>query len=163
MSRSGYSDDLDNWDLIRWRGQVASAIRGKRGQAFLLELVRALDRLPEKRLIAGELKREPKYAETPDELGISGQPLEEGGVCMLGAVGQARGMDVSGIDIEDYENMGSHFGIAAQLAQEIMWLNDEAWWRATPEERWRRAREWAISNLLPVPVCEIAPRKRKTK
>ena len=38
MSRSGYSDDLDNWDLIRWRGQVSSAIRGKRGQGFLREL-----------------------------------------------------------------------------------------------------------------------------
>lgn len=25
MSRSGYSDDVENWQLIRWRGQVASA------------------------------------------------------------------------------------------------------------------------------------------
>jgi hypothetical protein len=37
MSRSGYSDDLENWSLIRWRGAVASAIRGRRGQAFLRE------------------------------------------------------------------------------------------------------------------------------
>lgn len=33
MSRSGYSEDLDMWDLIRWRGAVKSALRGKRGQA----------------------------------------------------------------------------------------------------------------------------------
>ena len=31
MSRSGYEDGLEMWDLIRWRGAVASAIRGKRG------------------------------------------------------------------------------------------------------------------------------------
>jgi hypothetical protein len=46
MSRSGYSDDHSEWDLIRWRGAVASAIRGKRGQAFLRELLVALDAMP---------------------------------------------------------------------------------------------------------------------
>lgn len=48
MSRSGYSNDGEN--IAMWRGQVASAIRGKRGQAFLRELVEALDAMPEKRL-----------------------------------------------------------------------------------------------------------------
>lgn len=43
MSRSGYNDDCDGWALIRWRGAVNSAINGKRGQAFLRELVAALD------------------------------------------------------------------------------------------------------------------------
>lgn len=46
MSRSGYSDDIDQWDLICWRGAVASAIRGKRGQAFLLEMWKAMTALP---------------------------------------------------------------------------------------------------------------------
>lgn len=45
MSRSGYSEELDQWDLIRWRGQVASAIRGKRGQAFLRAMLAALSLL----------------------------------------------------------------------------------------------------------------------
>lgn len=48
MSRSEYSENLDSWSLIRWRGQVVSAIRGKRGQAFLRELVDALEAMPEK-------------------------------------------------------------------------------------------------------------------
>ena len=34
MSRSGYTDECDGWELVRWRGAVNSAIRGKRGQAF---------------------------------------------------------------------------------------------------------------------------------
>lgn len=58
MSRSGYIDELDQWDLIRYRGQVASAIRGKRGQAFLRDLLAALDAMPEKRLIAGTFERD---------------------------------------------------------------------------------------------------------
>ena len=55
MSRSGYSDDCNGWDLIRWRGAVTSAIRGKRGRALLLELRDALDAMPEKALIAHDL------------------------------------------------------------------------------------------------------------
>jgi hypothetical protein len=43
MSRSGYSDDLDPLALGRWRGRVASAMRGKRGQAFLREMLAAMD------------------------------------------------------------------------------------------------------------------------
>ena len=39
MSRSGYCDELEQSELAMWRGQVASAIRGKRGQAFLVELL----------------------------------------------------------------------------------------------------------------------------
>ncbi len=52
MSRSGYSDDLDQGDLNRWRGAVASAIRGKRGQSFLRELLASLDAMPRKELIS---------------------------------------------------------------------------------------------------------------
>lgn len=58
MSRSDYSEDLDMWDLIRWRGQVASAIRGKRGQKLLRDLAAALDAMPVKALIADELQTE---------------------------------------------------------------------------------------------------------
>lgn len=53
MSRSGYSDDCDNtWQWIQWRGRVASAMRGKRGQAFLQEMLEAMAALPMRRLIA---------------------------------------------------------------------------------------------------------------
>ena len=43
MSRSEYSEDCDsNWLMIQWRGAVASAIRGQRGQTFLYEMLHAL-------------------------------------------------------------------------------------------------------------------------
>jgi hypothetical protein len=71
VSRSGYIDDIDDWQMIKWRGQVASAIRGRRGQKFLTDLYNALEALPEKRLIKHELKD------------------ETGEVCAIGALGMA--------------------------------------------------------------------------
>ena len=54
MSRSGYSDDYEGLGL--YRQTVENALRGKRGQAFLRELLEALDALDEKKLIEGYLK-----------------------------------------------------------------------------------------------------------
>lgn len=130
MSRSGYVDDgdLENWSLIRWRGQVASAIRGKRGQAFLRELIAALDALPEKKLIANKLEL-------------------AGNVCAIGSVGRARGVDMSTLDVYDYDKIAAVFGVAHQLVQEIEWMNDEGFYGHTPEARWKFMRDWAVSNL----------------
>lgn len=128
MSRCGYSDDLDALDLGRWRGQVTSAIRGKRGQKFFADLVAALDAMPEKRLIRGELE-------------------DNEGVCALGAIGKARGVNLDHIDTEDYDRLGEVFDIAHQLAQETMYINDEWGRRGTPEERWSLVREWAGKQL----------------
>lgn len=134
MSRSGYSDDFgDNqWDLIRWRGAVASAMRGRRGQAFLKEMLVTLDALPEKRLIAYD--------------------LEKGGeVCAIGAVGRARGVDMSKMDPEDYDSVAGQFGIATPLAQEIVYMNDDGWYGLTPEQRFERMRAWVANHIKPEP------------
>lgn len=130
MSRAGYSDDgdCDQWSLIRWRGQVASAIRGRRGQDFLLELIAALDALPEKILIDDDLQR-------------------GANVCAIGSVGLRRGVDMSQIDPYDYDTLAGKFGIAHQLVREIEYTNDEASWGLTPEQRWKFVRDWALSNL----------------
>jgi hypothetical protein len=132
MSRSGYSEDYDDdWALIRWRGQVASAIRGKRGQAFLRDLLDALDAMPEKRLIANELRR-------------------DGEVCALGAVGARRGVDLEALDPEDYDTLAGVFGVARPLIQEIEFENDEAgYYGDTHSTRWQRVRDWALHNIKP--------------
>lgn len=109
MSRSGYDDDYGSDDplaLGRYRAQVMSAIRGKRGQALLRELLAALDAMPNKHLVAGELEA-------------------DGSFCALGVVGAARGMNLAAIDTYDVESLGPKFNIAEQLAREIMWVNDE--------------------------------------
>lgn len=108
MSRSGYTDDDgdDPLALGRWRGRVASALRGKRGQEFLRELAASLDAMPEKRLIAHELKTEGQF-------------------CTLGVLGDARGIDLAKLDPEDYDGVAEAFGIAPCMAQEIVYENDE--------------------------------------
>lgn len=109
MSRSGYSDDFGDDDplaLGRYRAQVNSAIRGKRGQALLRELLAALDAMPVKELVAGELEADGQF-------------------CALGVVGQARGLNLAAIDTYDVESLGPRFNIAEQLAREIMWVNDD--------------------------------------
>lgn len=136
MSRSGYSDDCENLGL--WRQAVNRAITGKRGQAFLTELLAALDAMPDKRLITESLE-------------------SEGCFCTLGVIGNARGMDMSDIDYEDAEEVGKVFGISQAMAAEIEFMNDEMGFsyelrrQETEEERWTRMREWVAKSLIHEP------------
>lgn len=133
MSRSGYiDDDFENWSHIRWRGQVASATKGKRGQQFFRDLIVALDALPTKVLITDDLYR--------------GQY-----VCAIGAVGKLRGTDMRGLDPDDTQTVGARFDIADPLVREVVYENDEGGWRETPAERWVRMRAWAVSQLVEQP------------
>jgi hypothetical protein len=132
MSRSGYCDDGDDdqWAMIRWRGAVASAIRGKKGQEFLKELLAALDGMEQKRLITDDLEA-------------------DGAVCTLGAVGKKRGLPMDATDPEDHEAVARLFSIPHSLACEIMFANDE-WSRLeTPEARWTRMRNYVASLIKP--------------
>ena len=131
MTRSGYSDDPDsNWAIIIWRGAVASALKGKRGQAFLKEMLAAFDALETKRLVANELQ-------------------QEGEVCALGAVGLRRGLDMERLDPEDYDTVASTFAIAGAMAREIMYENDESGvYNETPEQRYMRMRRWVEIHIV---------------
>jgi hypothetical protein len=139
MSRSGYTGDCDdNWQFIMWRGAVSRAIKGKRGQQFLREMLAALDALPERKLVAWELEK-------------------DGAVCAIGAVGKARGVDMSKLDPEDRETVAGAFGIAPALAAEIVFMNDEAgpYWKGPepPEARFERMRKWIADQIIE-PVVE---------
>lgn len=173
MSRSGYSDYDDGGveDILsqgRWKAMLKSSMRGKRGRRFLADLRDALDAMPIKRLISGELA------------------TADGEVCAIGSVGVHRGVDMSphlkpaDCDQDDWdsdweceaneraESLGSMFDIAPCLAQEVMYQNDECdelrldstgeplvSWRGerppshydTPEERWVRMRKWVARKL----------------
>ena len=149
MSRHGYSDDCDdNWACIRWRGAVTAAINGKRGQAFLRELIADLDAMPVKELIAYTIVNP-----------------NTGACCALGCVAKARGVDVSDLDVDDdeafdelydgadrTEELAKRLGIAPALARELVYANDEAYNYAdttpmTPAKRWQIIRNWAERHL----------------
>lgn len=127
MSRSGYVDDCEGWDLIRWRGAVASAIKGARGKKLLTDMAAALDAMPEKRLIKESL-------ESPE------------GVCALGCLGKAKGIDMTPIDPTDRDQVAKVFDIAPALAAEIAFINDDAY-HVSPEERWVYVRRWVNEQL----------------
>lgn len=130
MSRSNYSDDLSEQELNLWRGAVASAIRGKRGQILLRDLLKALDSMPKRELIVDELEN------------------TEGKVCALGAVGKARGISLSVIDPDLPEEVAKAFDISPALAAEIVFENDEAGYHdETSEQRWQRMRKWVLGNI----------------
>jgi hypothetical protein len=133
MSRSGYTEDSeDQWQFIRWRGAVTSAIKGKRGQAFLKEMLAAMDALPERKLISEKLVDE-----------------YDGSVCAIGAVGKARGLDMENVDPEDAESVAAFFGIPHALAAEIEYINDDWYYRDSAEERYRKMREWVEKQIMP--------------
>jgi hypothetical protein len=132
-NRSGYTDDVDNWAALKWRGAVTSAIRGRRGQAFLREMLEALDKLPSRRLINREMES------------------VEGEVCALGALGRQRGLDLVTLDPRDSREVAATFNVALALACEIMYVNDEdvGYWREeTPEARWQRVRNWIAGQIM---------------
>ncbi len=134
MSRSGYNENIDNWDLIRWRGQVASAIRGKRGQKLLQDLVTALEAKPEKKLIPNA----------------------------LGAVGKMRGINLESLDPDEPEEVAQAFDIAHQMAKEIVYENDEGGpWKETDERRYTRMLVWAKSHFKKIEATTGATPDRK--
>lgn len=136
MSRSGYVED-DDYDedgsQACWRGAVASALRGHRGQMFLRAMLKSLDALPAPKLIKEALV-------TP-----------EGDCCAMGAVALHCGIEVADLDPEDPEAVAKRFGIAGAMAAEIAYENDErSGWRAeeTPEQRFTRMRTWVVANII---------------
>lgn len=160
MNRSGYSDDWDgsqedNWNMIRWRGAVKSSIRGRRGQAFLIELRDALDSMEDKRLVSEDLEADGQH-------------------CALGVVLSMRGVDMAPIQAhlgeydpewgyeggdEDayWDDLSHTLNIAGALAREIMFINDESYsWRDyrvqgpandPSKRRWQAVRNWVESQI----------------
>jgi len=186
MSRSGYRDydgDGDRDDILaagRWKAALKSAFSGERGRRFLADLRDAMDAMPVKRLISGELVD------------------SDGEVCAIGSVGVKRGVDMSDMvkpadcsqddwdsdwecDAEERaEQLGGLLDIAPCMAQEVMYQNDECdilrldatgevlhSWRGQrpPEERWVRMRKWVAKKLGEVwpapesPANQEAPHK----
>lgn len=144
MSRSGLNeaDFYSVEDVLqygRFRGQIQSAIRGKRGQGFFQAVVEALDAMPE--MVTSD------YYQDGGERVYDSIGDKDGNVCVLGALAMHRGLPTD-LDAEDHSKLGETFNIAHQLAQEVMYMNDEYFDRGhTPEQRWTEMRAWALSKI----------------
>lgn len=148
----------DTRDVLRmyaWDANLDRQIKGKRGQAFLRELLAALEALPSKRLVANELAK-------------------DGEVCTLGALALKRRTD-AGEDRERvladlgsicvdpdqepdderaYEDMEAWakrvLACPSMLAFVIPHENDEDW-RSTPEQRYTAMVMWVRSLIMEKP------------
>ncbi len=106
---------------------------------LLRDLIAALDAMPDKRLIPHDL--------------IKRNEVDKAEFCTLGAIGHAKGIDMTDIDPYDHETLSEKLNIATQLVQEIEFLNDETC-DSQPEKRWEQMRGWAVRRLKPAPKQE---------
>lgn len=133
-SRAGWAEEIEGVEQQRLanlqRGAVQSAIKGKRGQAFLTEMIAALDALPAKRLAKQTFE-------------------EDGEFCALGAVARSRGMqDITLLSIYSIRDVAAAFNASLALTAEIIDENDDmSPHKETREARWVRMRTWAARRI----------------
>ena len=127
MTRSNYTDDCEHLGL--YRASVDRALGGKRGQLFLREMAEAMDAMPVKALIHGEIVG------------------DDGGCCAIGSVCLARGMETNSIHYDCPSSVGRAMGIARSMAAEIVYMNDEWVETESTERRWVRMRRWVQEKI----------------
>jgi hypothetical protein len=150
MSRYSDCDDYDwePWMEGQAAGALQSAIRGRRGQQLLRDLVAGLDALPEPELAAGALE-DPKT----------------GCLCALGVVRLQRGpeavplrFDPSDPDV-DWRELAEPFGISETLANAVVSQNEYGS-KCNDEQsrrrRWLSVRAWAVGHLI-TPAGGVQP------
>jgi hypothetical protein len=130
--RISYSEDEDypgQFEL--WQTNCERSLRGREGQAELMELHAALLALPDKRLIHGSLVD------------------EDGEVCAVGAYAKHKGLDLQKFDPEyDTDEVGIEAGMPKLVAWKVVEMNDmELHSRFTPEERYTLMLAWVESKL----------------
>ena len=142
MSRTWEGESDDPLDRGRYEAAKRSTLRDRRGQAFLRELIAALDALPRPELSEGAL-------------GDS----DTGCVCALGAVALAQGDPFEELAKDEGnwspEDAAGWYDISPTLANEIISANDD--WRDgnspdVRQSRWRHVRAWAVANLIEPPT-----------
>jgi hypothetical protein len=145
MSRYSDCDDYgwEPWMEGQAAGALQSAIRGRRGQRLLRDLIAGLDALPVLELAAGAL-------EDP----------ETGCVCALGAVRLQRGpeavplrFDPSDPDV-DWRELCQPFDISETLANAVVAKNEfisERNDEQSRRRRWLSVRAWAVGHLIAPP------------
>ena len=150
MSRVVYNEDDPIIPYDFQERTVQNAIEGKRGQAALRLLIRALDAMPQKRIIDGWLTK-------------------DGDVCTVGAMVMQRRIEAGDSrekalgylmgyqdelnreeswDWADIATLASkQLNIARYMAFELVEITDEWTIRMSPERRWQFVRDWAVRNL----------------
>jgi hypothetical protein len=146
MTRLYCDDDSDPSQEGLITGAWRSAIRGRRGQQFLGDLVQALDALPLPELAAGALEDE-----------------ETGCCCAFGAVRRLRGVDAVPLWFDPTEediapgNLAKPFNVSETFAWAVVQANEDEMIgndEKTRRLRWKQVRDWAVRHLIPTTTAE---------
>jgi hypothetical protein len=141
MTRLYYDDDLDPSREGLVAGALRSAVRGKRGQRFIRDLVQALDALPSPELAAGALEDEDTEC-----------------CCAFGAVRRFRGSDAVPLWFDPMEedltpdHLAEPFNVSETLAWAVVQVNEDGMTGndvSTRRHRWNVVKDWAIRQLIP--------------
>lgn len=139
MTRLYYDDEPSPQEEGLIAGALRSAIRGKRGQRFLRDLIAALDALPSKELSAGALEDE-----------------QTGCCCAFGAVRRWRGAAAVPLWFDPMEedlspsHLAEPFNVSETLAWAVVAANESCFsGNAEPERRrrWEEVKRWALRHL----------------
>lgn len=134
-------DDLDPSREGLVAGALRSAVRGKRGQRFILDLVQALDALPSPELAAGALEDE-----------------TTGCCCAFGAVRRFRGSEAVPLWFDPMEedltpdHLAEPFNVSETLAWAVVQANEDGMTgneESTRRRRWKVVKDWAVRQLIP--------------
>lgn len=142
MSRVYVDYEMEPLDQGRWDHNLHQTIRGKKGQALLRDLERALVEMPEKRLIADDL--------------VS----ETGECCTVGALCAYRKSKAEGLSFRqaalalpniDTQELGEREGLSSPLAWFLVYQNDDSYefGRLSPEDRYTQVLAWVRRVLRP--------------
>ena len=140
-------NDSDLWmlDYGRWTRNMKVAPGSKNGQRYLRELKAALEAMPLRRLLRGELAG---YAPGNEEL-----------VCALGAFAMYKGTSFN--DLDAYQGadgsieLAQAHGMTQTLAYMVGIENDRTRWDVaarslrpeSPEQTWQRMYDWTCSLI----------------
>jgi hypothetical protein len=150
MSRYSDYDDYyyEPWMEGQAAGALQSAIRGRRGQRLLRDLIAGLDALQAQELAAGAL-------EDP----------ETGCVCALGVVRLQRGPEAVPLRFDptdedvDWRELAETFDISETLANAVVAQNEYGSKRNDEQSRsrrWLSVRAWAVEHLI-APASGVQP------
>ncbi len=152
--RIGYSDDEAHpGQFALYRANSSRQIAGRKGQAALRDLERALLELPTKRLISGSIAKDGEVCAVGALLVLKRQGA---GMTREGAIADLVTKYQNEDPEDDYEDSGwntddvaADEGVAPVLvAWRLVELNDVILDDATPEERYERVLKWVRARLV---------------
>lgn len=170
MSRYDY--ESGDYPAHWWQIDLERALTSGRGQRLLREVLAALIAMPRWELIEAEIV---EVTTDDDDQVVDGAVcavgayaaycIRQGGWTWTEALSQLAEDGWRGGDSYDTQRLGQKYGLARTVAYELGWLNDEAYARLSPSERWHAVFGWVWGQIrverMPLAAAGLSPNFHK--